>query len=128
MRLWTGKQLYSLTLRPSKDCKVKINLRAKGKSYSGNEELCVNDSFVVIHNSELLAGALDKSVIGSGSKASVFYVLLRDFGSQAAADVMWRLARLAPSFLMNRGFSIGIGDVTPGKGLIKAKRKLLSEG
>ena len=44
MRLWTGKQLYSLTLRPSKDCKVKINLRAKGKSYSGNEELCVNDS------------------------------------------------------------------------------------
>ena len=44
VRLWTGKQLYSLTLRPSKDCKVKINLRAKGKSYSGNEELCVNDS------------------------------------------------------------------------------------
>ena len=37
---------------------------------------------VVIHNSELLAGALDKSVIGSGSKASVFYVLLRDFGPQ----------------------------------------------
>ena len=39
---------------------------------------------VVIHNSELLAGALDKSVIGSGSKASVFYVLLRDFGSQVS--------------------------------------------
>ena len=28
----------------------------------------------------------------------------------------------------NRGFSIGIGDVTPGYGLIKAKNTLLDEG
>jgi hypothetical protein len=28
----------------------------------------------------------------------------------------------------NRGFSIGIGDVTPGKGLITAKERLLKEG
>ena len=37
---------------------------------------------IVIHNSELLSGALDKSVVGSGSKNSVFYVLLRDFSEQ----------------------------------------------
>ena len=37
---------------------------------------------VVIHNSELMCGALDKAVLGSGSKNSVFYVLLRDYGSQ----------------------------------------------
>ena len=37
---------------------------------------------IVVHNSEHLAGALDKSVIGSGSKNSIFYVLLRDFGEQ----------------------------------------------
>ena len=28
----------------------------------------------------------------------------------------------------NRGFSIGIGDVTPGLGLIKAKNQLLEDG
>eukprot|EP00794_Sanderia_malayensis_P012251 gene12251-13513_t len=126
--MWTGKQLYSLTLRPSKKSNIRMNLRAKGKSYSDNEELCINDSYIVVHNSELLAGALDKSVIGSGSKSSIFYVLLRDYGEQAAADAMWRLARLAPNFLMNRGFSIGIGDVTPGKGLLDAKQRLLTEG
>lgn len=33
------------------------------------------------------------------------------------------------SFLQgNRGFSIGIGDVTPGKGLVKAKNDLVNEG
>ena len=28
----------------------------KGKSYTSNEEFCVNDSYVVIRNSVLLAG------------------------------------------------------------------------
>lgn len=28
----------------------------------------------------------------------------------------------------NRGFSIGIGDVTPGQGLLKAKQELLDAG
>lgn len=126
--LWTGKQVVSVMLRPNKSSHVKINLRTKGKSYTSNEELCINDSYIVVQNSELLAGALDKSVIGSGSKSSIFYVLLRDYGEQAAADGMWRLARVAPWFLSNRGFSIGIGDVTPGPGLIKAKEELLAEG
>lgn len=39
---------------------------------------------VVIHNSELMCGALDKAVLGSGSKNSIFYVLLRDFGGQVS--------------------------------------------
>lgn len=29
---------------------------------------------------------------------------------------------------MNRGFSIGIGDVTPGENLVKEKNKLLHDG
>ncbi|XP_066925897.1 DNA-directed RNA polymerase III subunit RPC1-like isoform X1 [Clytia hemisphaerica] len=128
MALWTGKQVISVLLRPNKSCPFKVNLRTKGKSYTQDEEFCTNDSFIVVHNSDLLAGALDKSVIGSGSKSSIFYILLRDFGEQAAADGMWRLARITPWFLSNRGFSIGIGDVTPGKGLITAKERLLKEG
>ncbi len=83
---------------------------------------------VVIHNSELMCGALDKSSLGSGSKTNIFYILLRDFGQQEAADCMSRLARLCPFFLSNRGFSIGIGDVTPGKGLVRAKENLVDNG
>lgn len=47
--LWTGKQVFSLILKPNKDCPVKANLRAKGKAYSKGEDMCVNDSckFVV---------------------------------------------------------------------------------
>jgi DNA-directed RNA polymerase III subunit RPC1 len=38
---------------------------------------------------------------------------------------MWRLARIASWFMMNRGFSIGIGDVTPSEDLMKKKHELV---
>ncbi len=38
----------------------------KGKSYTKNEEFCINDSYVIIRNSQLLSGSIDKSNIGSG--------------------------------------------------------------
>ncbi|XP_042075667.1 DNA-directed RNA polymerase III subunit RPC1 isoform X1 [Haplochromis burtoni] len=129
MALWTGKQVFSLILKPSKECPVNANLRTKGKQYCGKgEDLCHNDSFVVIHNSELMCGSMDKSTLGSGSKNNIFYILLRDWGQLEAANAMSRLARLAPVYLSNRGFSIGIGDVTPGQGLLKAKQDLLDDG
>uniref|UniRef100_A0A8C4WZI4 DNA-directed RNA polymerase subunit n=1 Tax=Eptatretus burgeri TaxID=7764 RepID=A0A8C4WZI4_EPTBU len=126
--LWTGKQIFSLLLRPSQSCPIMPNLRTKGKQYSGGEDLCPNDSFVVLHNGELLAGSLDKATLGSGSKNSIFYVLLQDWGQTAATDAMSRLARISPAYLSHRGFSIGIGDVTPGPGLLCAKHELLSAG
>jgi DNA-directed RNA polymerase III subunit RPC1 len=128
VKLWTGKQLFSLILKPNKKSQVKLNLRTKGKNYTKNEDICANDSFIVVHNSEIMCGVLDKGVLGSGSKNNIFYLLLRDFGEKFAADAMLRLARMASFFLMNRGFSIGIGDVTPSVRLLKAKKDLLAGG
>ncbi|EFA01191.1 DNA-directed RNA polymerase III subunit RPC1 [Tribolium castaneum] len=128
-RLWSGKQICSLIFRPNKKCPVKANLEAKGKAYTKNRELCVKDSYVLIRNSELIAGTLDKSHLGSGGKGNnIFYVILRDFGSEYAIKSMWRLAKLTSYYLMNSGFSIGIGDVTPSKGLLRRKNKLLEDG
>jgi len=41
---------------------------------------------------------------------------------------MWRLARLASWYMMNRGFSIGIGDVTPSASLLQKKLELVENG
>jgi DNA-directed RNA polymerase III subunit RPC1 len=38
VELWTGKQLLSVVFRPNKHSPIKINLRTKGKNYTGNEE------------------------------------------------------------------------------------------
>ncbi|KAG5879450.1 hypothetical protein JTB14_027687 [Gonioctena quinquepunctata] len=127
--LWSGKQICSLIFRPNKKSHVKASLEAKGKAYTKDREMCVKDSYVIIRNSELIAGTLDKGHLGSGGKGgNIFYVILRDFGQEFAIRSMWRLARLTSSYLMNTGFSIGIGDVTPGENLILRKNKLLNEG
>ena len=126
--LWTGKQIFGMMLSPNKKCRVLANLETKGKSYTSNREFCVKDSYVIIRNSQLLCGTMDKSTMGSGTKANIFYILLRDFGEDIACAAMWRLARVASWFLMNRGFSIGIGDVTPTRSLVKQKTALVESG
>lgn len=137
-RLWTGKQIFSLIMRPSKEHPVKINLQCQNKSYRKikdpeaedrtRDDLCPNDGFVVIYNSELLCGCMDKSTVGSGSKNNIFYIILRYFGEEYSADSMSRLAKICPAFLSHRGFSIGLADVTPGAQLLKEKQRLLDEG
>lgn len=45
MALWTGKQIFSIILKPYSQCPVNANLRTKGKQYCGKgEDLCHNDS------------------------------------------------------------------------------------
>lgn len=83
---------------------------------------------VIIRNSELLAGTLDKSTLGSGSKNNIYLIVLRKDSSQAAIDAMWRLCRLVPFFLSNRGFSMGISDVYPSAQLTAQKNELVKTG
>ncbi|KAK5168211.1 DNA-directed RNA polymerase III subunit C1 (rpo31) [Saxophila tyrrhenica] len=183
--LWTGKQVWSLLLKPCEDYPVDVNLEAKGKQFSSVEfaeaygpdnaalearmandlksakteldqmrddkddlltedtknnmyrkkeeqwrkdfsakiapDMSITDSYLVIRNSEVMCGTLDKATVGDGKKDSVFYVILRDFGPEYAVEAMNRLARLSARWLGEQGFSIGIGDVYPSD-LLRARK------
>ena len=127
--LWTGKQVFNVMMRPNKDCEVRVNLDAACRQFRVTpgvaRDLNENDSWLCIRNSEIMCGVMDKSTIGSGKKDSVFYVIMRDFGPDAAVQAMNRLARLSARWLTNQGFSIGIGDVYPGEKLTKLKKLLV---
>ncbi|VDO13620.1 unnamed protein product [Haemonchus placei] len=86
--LWTGKQLMELILYDDYTNPMKLNLTIPNKSYTGNREFCIKDSFVIFRNGQLISGVLDKSLLGSSSKTSIFFILLRDFGEGAAVDAM----------------------------------------
>lgn len=129
--LWTGKQVFSLLIKPNKKSNVVINLDAKNKTFhpplnGWPNEMSPNDGFVVIRGSQILSGVMDKSTLGDGKKHSVFYTILRDYGPDEAATAMNRMAKLCARFLGNRGFSIGINDVTPGSDL-KNKKEVMVE-
>ncbi|XXH03433.1 hypothetical protein Hte_009835 [Hypoxylon texense] len=136
-RLWTGKQIFSMLMRPNKASSVKVNLEAKCREYVGPgpakpghkpraPDMCPNDGWLVVRNSEVMCGRMDKSTVGAGKKESIFYVILRDFGPDAAVTAMNRLAKLCARVLTNRGFSIGIGDVFPTATLTEKKQALVA--
>ncbi|KAI9849940.1 MAG: hypothetical protein M1837_000154 [Sclerophora amabilis] len=128
-RLWTGKQVFNVLMRPNKHSPVLVNLDAACREYKvvhgQPRDLDQNDGWLVVRNSEIMCGVLDKSTIGSGKKDSIFYVILRDFGPDAAVQAMNRLAKLAARWLTNEGFSIGISDVYPGQQLRDLKEELI---
>ena len=129
--MWTGKQVFSLLIKPNRKSPVKINLDAKNKVYIKPtkdhypNEMSANDGFVIIRGSEILSGVMDKSVLGDGKKHSVFYTILRDYGADEAAEAMNRMSKLCARFLGNRGFSIGIEDVTPADELKQMKEEMV---
>ncbi|KAK7517511.1 hypothetical protein IWZ03DRAFT_173824 [Phyllosticta citriasiana] len=126
--LWTGKQVWNVLMRPYKESRVLVNLDAKCKQYKGKaKDLNEDDAYLVIRNSEIMCGVMDKATVGDGKKDSVFYVMMRDFGPDYAVQAMNRLAKLSARWLTNRGFSIGVSDVTPGRKLVERKTKLIND-
>lgn len=128
--LWTGKQVFSLLIKPNKKSPVVINVDAKNKTFHPPQkglpnEMSPNDGFVVIRGSQILSGVMDKSTLGDGKKQSVFYTILRDYGADEAANTMNRMAKLCARFLGDKGFSIGINDVTPALELQQKKETMV---
>jgi DNA-directed RNA polymerase III subunit RPC1 len=62
-------------------------------------DMSPNDGYLVIVNSEIMCGVMDKNTVGDGKKNSVFGVILRDYGSDEAAVAMNRLAKLCARWL-----------------------------
>jgi DNA-directed RNA polymerase III subunit RPC1 len=111
--------------------------------------MCQIDGFVVIRNSELLCGNICKATLGGGKKGLIYNLIQTHSNHDAAVLVntyiilscvcfcrptfpllvqMNRFSKLSARWLGNRGFSIGITDVTPSKSLNALKKKLLNTG
>lgn len=129
IELWTGKQVFSMLLRPNKDEQICVSLESKEKNYTKDKYWCRQDGYVVMRNSELLCGNIAKKSIGDGSKVGLLYVVSRDVGAEAAARCMDRWARFCGRFMGgHQGLSIGISDVTPSNRLQEIKHDILSNG
>ncbi|KAL6903610.1 hypothetical protein ACP4OV_004423 [Aristida adscensionis] len=137
IELWTGKQLFSVLVRPNACTKVFLNLAVKEKIFTKDfdkdpghyhQTMCPNDGFVYFRNSELLSGQVGKATLGNGNKNGLYSVLLRDYNSHAAASCMNRLAKFSARFIGNHGFSIGVDDVQPGEHLNHQKKIEIDKG
>ena len=132
VNLWTGKQIFSVLVRGICDnlgSGKGISFECKEKNYTSNKHFCLNDGYVCFMDSELLSGNIAKKTIGDGTKKGLIYVLLRDLGSEQAAEFMNKFSRLCSRVMgMHKGLSIGVDDVTPSAALTKIKHSILKDG
>jgi DNA-directed RNA polymerase III subunit RPC1 len=108
VRLWTGKQVFNVLMRPNKDSPVKVNVEAKCATHQKAApeylpDMSPNDGWLVIQNSEIMCGVVDKAIVGGGKKDSIFAVINCDFGPDEAVKAMNRLAKVSARWL---GWSI----------------------
>lgn len=127
-KLWTGKQVISVLVRPNSTVDARVNVESEERFYTENKHFCSMDGFVAFRQGELISGNLGKKTLGGDSKSGLFYVLIRDYGPREATRCMSRLAKLTARYLGCKGFSIGIDDVTPSPSMIAMKEKILVEG
>jgi len=111
IRLWTGKQIFNVLMRPNRQSKIFVNVEskcnkweeAKAENYPERmtpaNDLSPNDGWLVVVNSEIMCGVMDKATVGSGKKRSIFGIILRDYGPHEAAAAMNRLAKLCARYL-----------------------------
>ncbi|KAG2114656.1 uncharacterized protein F5147DRAFT_677590 [Suillus discolor] len=137
IRLWTGKQIFNVLMRPNKQSNVFVNVeckcnkpeKLKPEHYPSIKDpapdLSPNDAWLVIVNSEIMCGVMDKAIVGSGKKKSIFGIIMRDYGPHEAAAAMNRVAKLCARWLANFGFSLGINDVIPGPILASKKNQMV---
>jgi DNA-directed RNA polymerase III subunit RPC1 len=110
VRLWTGKQIFNVLMRPNKQTQIFVNVESKCHKWVEAKasdypwmvpapDLSPNDGWLVVVNSEIMCGVMDKATVGSGKKKSIFGVIMRDYGSLEAAAAMNRLAKLCARWL-----------------------------
>ncbi|KAJ3171954.1 DNA-directed RNA polymerase II subunit rpb1 [Geranomyces variabilis] len=121
--MWTGKQIISLILP------AKLNVRGKHKAglkegeKNGSAE--VQDCAVLIENGELLSGILDKSMVGS-SNGGVVHVAMNEYGPEVAKAFFNGCQTVVNHWLLQHGFSIGIGDTIADKETTEQIEQLLT--
>ncbi|CAO2141859.1 unnamed protein product [Urochloa humidicola] len=103
--IWTGKQVFNLIIPK------KINLIRFSSWHSETETRFITpgDTVVRIEKGELLSGTLCKKTLGTGS-GSLIHVIWEEVGPDAARKFLGHTQWLVNYWLLQVGFSVGIGD------------------
>jgi DNA-directed RNA polymerase II subunit RPB1 len=107
---WTGKQVFSMFC-------PKINLRKnldKLFAYENAKEHpyvfgLTDKGYHLIEDGEIMAGRMDKTVLGSGAGAMI-HVTWLELGPAAARDLIDQVQVVVNHWLIHWGFTIGVAD------------------
>eukprot|EP00871_Galdieria_phlegrea_P004168 jgi/Galph1/4752/GphlegSOOS_G3327.1 len=109
-QLWTGKQLFSM-ITPNVNVVrfAETHVDELDSDPIFGTEMTIHDTRVLISGGELVSGIIDKSTVGTRA-GSLIHVCWKEHGPDATCDFISSVQLLVNQWLLQRGFSIGIGD------------------
>ncbi|MHA1958445.1 MAG: DNA-directed RNA polymerase subunit A' [Candidatus Thorarchaeota archaeon] len=108
--LWTGKQIFSMFIPDGINISFKANICRKCKVCK--KEDCEFDSYVVVRDGKLEFGVVDEKAFGAGEPDSLFHRIIKEKGPTTARVFLDSVGRLLVRLITDRGFSMGLDDVT----------------
>jgi DNA-directed RNA polymerase subunit A' len=104
---FTGKEIFSILLPKGINMEFKANC-CKCDDRGSHE--CPKDGYVVIKDSKLVSGRIDTRAVGA-FKGNLIVRFHRMCDNETVKTLIDNLGRLGISYIMRRGFSIGISDL-----------------
>ena len=108
--LWTGKQLFSKVMPDISLTRGDLG----GDIRKGRDKgFKFQENTVVISHGELLCGVIKKNLIGPSSSGGITHTIWKELGPESAKIFLGQTQKVVNSWLLQRGFSIGICDNIP---------------
>jgi len=124
-QLWTGKQIFSMIL-------ANVNLIRYANGHPDDEEknppncfISPTDTKVLIEQGELLTGIVDKKTVGN-SQGTLIHIIMNEHGHEATRNFLDQCQRVINYWLLNRGFTVGIGDTIADDATMEKINKTIS--
>ncbi|KAG2223050.1 hypothetical protein INT45_008251 [Circinella minor] len=103
--MWTGKQILAMVIPKG------INCQTFHSTHPDREKTYISpgDTRVIIENGELICGIVCKKTVGTAS-GGLIHTIVNEQGSEAAKNFLTGTQQVVNYWLLQNGFSIGIGD------------------
>ncbi len=125
VELWTGKQIFSIFIPEGINISFKANICRKCTVCK--REDCDFDSYVVVRDGNLTFGVVDEKAFGAGEPDSLFHRIIKENGSTTARIFMDSVGKLLVRLITDRGFSMGLNDVTLPRAASQRIKRILSD-
>jgi DNA-directed RNA polymerase subunit A' len=125
VELWTGKQIFSIFIPEGINISFKANICRKCTVCK--HEDCDYDSYVVVRDGNLVFGVVDEKAFGAGEPDSLFHRIIKEKGPTTARIFLDSVGKLLVRLITDRGFSMGLNDVTLPRAASQRIKRILSD-
>ncbi|KAI7903385.1 DNA-directed RNA polymerase II subunit RPB1 [Cokeromyces recurvatus] len=120
--MWTGKQILSMVIPKGINCLTFHSTHPDGETTL----ISPGDTRVIIENGELICGIVCKKTVGTSSGGLV-HTIMNELGPEAAKNFLGGTQQVVNYWLLQNGFSIGIGDTIADKTSMATITNIISQ-